>query len=118
MEKILADNWRKFKIVKVDSKKYINKLDEEPKKKEIASLDIADKAIISKSNNVETKIVKTSKLESGLVERKKDEKENIEVEDLNNNNSKVEDKQQNRIPENHQNIAEIAKTSKLERWIS
>ena len=27
-----TDNWRKFKIVKVDSKKYINKLDEEPRK--------------------------------------------------------------------------------------
>ena len=101
-----TENWRRFKIVKVDSKKYINKLDEEPKKKDISSLDIADKAIISKANNVETKIVKTSKLESGLVERKKDEKENIELETLNNNNSKVEDKQQNRIPENSQNIAE------------
>ena len=96
-----SDNWRRFKIVKVDSKKYINKLDEEPKKKDISSLYIADKAIISKSNNVET-----SKLESGLVDRKKDEKENIELETLNNNNSKVEDKQQNRIPENNQNIAE------------
>jgi len=101
-----SDNWRRFKIIKVDSKKCSNKLDEEPKKKDISSLDIADKAIISKSNNVETKIVKTSKLESGLVERKKDEKENIEPETLNNNNSKVEDKQQNRIPEDNQNIAE------------
>ena len=98
-----SDNWRRFKIIKVDSKKCSNKLDEEPKKKDISSLDIADKAIISKSNNVETKIVKTSKLESGLVERKKDEKENIEPETLNNNNSKVEDKQQNRIPEGNNN---------------
>ena len=45
---------------------------------------------------------------------KEDEKENIELENLNNNNSKVEDKQQNRVPENHQNVAEIVKTSKLE----
>ena len=99
-----SENWRRFKIIKVDSKKCSNKLDEELKKKDISSLDIADKAIIS--NNVETKIVKTSKLESGLVERKKDEKENIELETLNNNNSKVEDKQQNRIPENSQSIVE------------
>ena len=101
-----SDNWRRFKIVKVDSKKYINKLDEEPKKKDISSLYIADKAIISKSNNVETKIVETSKLESGLVERKKNEKENIELETLNNDNSKVEDKHQNRIIENKQNTDE------------
>jgi hypothetical protein len=101
-----TDNWRKFKIVKVDSKKYINKLDEEPKRKDIPILDIHDKVIIAKANNEETKIVKTSKLESGLVERKKDEKENIESDDLNSNNSKVEDKQQNRIPEEDKNINE------------
>ena len=33
-------------------------------------------------------------------------KENIEVGVLNKNNSKVEDKEQNRIPENNENIAE------------
>lgn len=100
-----TDNWRKFKIVKVDAKKYINKLDEEPKKNDIPNLDIHDKSTISKANNVETKnletkVVKTSKLENVLAERKKDEKENIKVEALNDNNLKVEDKQQNRIPEN------------------
>ena len=111
-----TDNWRKFKIVKVDAKKYINKLDEEPKKNDITNLDIHDKSTISKANNVETKnletknvetkVVKTSKLENVLAERKKDEKENIELEALNDNNPKVEDKQQNRIPENHENITE------------
>ena len=112
-----TDNWRKFKVVKVDSKKYINKpedeprkhidkFDIEPKKKEILSSGIADKAIISQANTVEAKIVETSKLESGLVERKKDEKENKEVGVINVDNSKVEDKAQNRIPENNENIAE------------
>jgi len=128
-----TDNWRKFKVVKVDSKKYINKSDEEPRKyinkldeepkKYIDKLDtepkakdsinssIADKAILSQSNTIETKIVKTSKLESEFVERKKDEsniqsKENIEVGTLNEDNSKVEDKAQNRVLENHENIAE------------
>ena len=91
-----TDNWRKFKVVKVDSKKYINKSDEEPRKyinkldeepkKYIDKLDtepkakdsinssIADKAILSQSNTIETKIVKTSKLESGLIENKKEER--------------------------------------------
>ena len=128
-----ADNWRKFKVVKVDSKKYINKLDEEPKKyinkfdeepkkyinklnaepksKDILDSSITDKVIISQSNIVETKIVKASKLESELVERKKEEnniesKENIEVRVSNEDNSKAEDKHQNRIPENHKNIAQ------------
>ena len=87
----------------------------EPKKKDISSSDIADKAIISQSNNLETKIVETSKSESVLVERKKDEinlkpKENIEIGVLNDDNSKVEDKQQNRIPENHQSITETINT--------
>ncbi|BCZ44013.1 hypothetical protein psyc5s11_00800 [Clostridium gelidum] len=117
-----TDNWRKFKVVKVDSKKYINKpedeprkhidkFDIEPKKKEILSSGIADKAIISQANIVEAKIVEariveTSELESGLVERKKDEKENKEVGVINVDNSKVEDKAQNRITKNDENIAE------------
>ena len=161
-----ADNWRKFKVVKVDSKKYINKMDEEPKKyigkldeepkkhidkldeepkkyvnkfdeepkkyinkldeepkkyinklntepknKDILDSSITDKVIISQSNIVETKTVKALKLESELVERKKEEnniksKEGIEAGILNENNSKVEDKHQNRIPENHKNIAQ------------
>ncbi|AWK50349.1 hypothetical protein DIC82_04515 [Clostridium beijerinckii] len=42
-----ADNWRKFKVVKVDSKKYINKLDEEPKKY-INKLDEEPKEYINK----------------------------------------------------------------------
>ena len=128
-----TDNWRKFKVVKVDSKKYINKLDEEPKKyinkldeepkkyinklnaepknKEIIDSSITDKVIISQSNIVETKTVKASKLESELVERKKEEnniesKENIEVRVSNEDNSKAEDKHQDRIPENHKNIVQ------------
>ncbi len=42
-----TDNWRKFKVVKVDSKKYINKLDEEPKKY-INKLDEEPKKYINK----------------------------------------------------------------------
>ena len=109
-----TDNWRKFKVVKVDSKKYINKPEEEPrkyidkfdiepKKKEIISSGISDKPIISHANTVEAKIIETSKLESGLVERKKEIKE---AGVINVDNSKVEDKAQNRIPENNENIAE------------
>ena len=52
-----ADNWRKFKFVKVDSKKYINKLDTESKKNDIINSDITDKPIISQSKNLETKII-------------------------------------------------------------
>ena len=112
-----TDNWRKFKVVKVDSKKYINKLEEEPKKyidkfdiepkkKESISSEISDNSIISHANTVEAKIIETSKLESGSVERKNDEKENKEVVVINVDNSKIEDKAQNRIPEDNENIAE------------
>ena len=48
---------------------------------------MTDKAIIAKSNNLKTKIVKTSKAEIVLTERKKDEsnlkaKENIDIKAL------------------------------------
>jgi len=82
-----TDNWRKYKIVKVDSKNYINKLDSDTKKKDIVSLNIENK-------------VTSEKLETVLVDRKKDEvnlqlKENIESGSLKIDSSKVEEKQQN-----------------------
>ena len=64
-----ADNWRKFKVVKVDSKKYINTLDTEPKKKDNFSSGVADKVIMPQSNNVEIKVVKASKSENVLVKQ-------------------------------------------------
>jgi len=106
-----TDNWRKFKLVKADSKKYINKLEADPKKNDIINSEITDKSIIPQSKNLETKVIVTSKPEIVVTERKKEEinikpKENIEVSNLNASNSKVEDKLQNRVPENYENIAE------------
>jgi hypothetical protein len=97
-----ADNWRKFKIVKVDSKKYINKVSSESKEKDTFGTNIANKAEISQPSNPETNLVKKSKLQSDLVERKKDE---ISLQPKANIESKVEDKQ-DRIPEDHPNIVE------------
>ena len=110
-----TDNWRKFKLVKVDSKKYINKLDAEPKKNESISSDITNKTIISQSKNLETKTATISKAESIVVERKNDEikpktKEIIDLETVKNGDSKVEDKQQNRIPEKLESITETINT--------
>lgn len=104
-----ADNWRKFKVVKVDSKKYINTLDSGPEKKESFTSSVADKVVTPQANNVEIKFVKPTKLEDGLVERKEEanniqSKGSIEVKVLNEDNSKMDDKQVNRNPENNQNI--------------
>lgn len=114
-----TDNWRKFKTIKVDSKKYINKLDANIKKKDILSSDIADKAIISQSNNVETKFIKTSELQNELIERKKDEnnlksKANIEVEVLTENNYKSD---KDIMSESNNMDIKAVKTSKLEEDI-
>jgi len=110
-----ADNWRKFKLVKADSKRYINKLDTDSKKNDIINSEIPDKPIISQSKNIETKVMVTAKSESVLVERKKEEidikpKEKIEVGDFSGSNDKVEDKLQNRITENNQTITETMST--------
>ena len=115
-----TDNWRKFKLVKVDSKKYINNLEAESKKKDTVNSDITDKVIISQANNSGAKIIGASKTESLLVERKKDEikyqpKENIESVAVNVGNLKVEDSKQNRIPENHQSITETINTLEEDR---
>jgi hypothetical protein len=109
-----ADNWRKFKLVKVDAKKYINKPDVESKKKDIISSNVTNETIVSQFNDAETKSIKTPKLQNELVERNKDEgnlqvEGNIELKELNKSNSKVEDKQ-NRIPENNQNISKTINT--------
>ena len=106
-----TDNWRKFKLVKVDSKKYINKLDAEPKKNESISSDITNKTIISQAKNLETKTATIAKVESVAVERKKDEiklqtKEIIDLETVKSGYSKVEDKQENRITEKPEIITE------------
>lgn len=63
-----ADNWRKFKFIKADSKKYINKLDSEPLKKDMPSSDILSKDTTPQENDVESNI-KTSKLQNELTER-------------------------------------------------
>lgn len=102
------DNWRKFKVVKVDSKNYINKLESESKKKDISSLSITNKIV--QPNEVESKVSKSYKLESELVDSKKDEsnfqlKENIELGNLNDNGFTVKDKQ-NRVPEKCPNVLE------------
>lgn len=93
------DNWRKFKFVRVDSKNYASKLDSEPKRKEISSLN----ATTTQYDNTENKTSKAHKVESKLIDSKKDEgnfqvKENIELGNLNGSGFKIED-EQNRIPE-------------------
>ena len=106
-----TDNWRKYKLVKVDSKKYINKVDMEPKRKDISSADMIEKSLISKENDLKTKTEERSKTEIISTERKKDEsnlkpKENIAIESFDDVNLNLEDKKQNRIPEDHKSIAE------------
>jgi len=106
-----TDNWRKYKIVKVDSKKYINKSDMEPKKKDAYSLGAVNKDIIPRDNDLEPKIVETAKPEIVSDERKKEEenpksKENIAAESSGENNLNLEHIQQNRIPEEHETIVE------------
>lgn len=106
-----TDNWRKYKVVKVDSKKYINKVDMEPRNKDILSSDMTDKVIIAKDNDLKAKTIETSKVEIITTDRKKEEsnlkpKENIAMESFNADNSDLEDEQQNRIPEVHQSIAD------------
>lgn len=100
-----TDNWRKFKYIKADSKKYINKVESEPAKKEFISAETKNKVVASQSS-----VEKLPKLQNESIERKNEEesinkKENIELGNLDNDNSEIED-MQNRIPENHANIAE------------
>jgi hypothetical protein len=106
-----TDNWRKFKLIKADSKKIINKLDAPPEKRELINPEIVDKPIISQSKETETKIIEKPKSETVLIERNKEEvdiktKNDIEVSDLKVSNANVEDKQQSRVPVNNQNITE------------
>lgn len=107
-----ADNWRKFKLVKVDSKRYINKLDAEPKKNDVFSSSVTKKVVISEPSNSEDKTIKSSTPESELVERKWDDdilqpKENIELESLKEKDSKVEEEEKNRIQDKLQNVVEV-----------
>ncbi|OOM75317.1 hypothetical protein [Clostridium sp. BL-8] len=97
-----ADNWRKFKYIKADSKKYIGKSDAENVKKDIYNTDVANKTTMSQVSDTSIKA-------SDIVERKKDEdsilsKGNIELGKSNNNSSIQET--ENRIPESYTNIYE------------
>jgi hypothetical protein len=103
-----SDNWRKFKLVRADSKNYINKLDSEPKKKEMSIPSTTSKIV--QANDTEIKIPKSYKLQNELVESKKNEgnfqlKENIELANLNDNSFKLQDKQ-TRIPEEDSHLVE------------
>ncbi len=103
-----SDNWRKFKLVRVDSKNYASKLDSEPKRKEISSLNTTSKA--AQYDNTENKTSKVYKVESESIDSKKDEnnfqvKENIELGNLNDSSFKLQDKQ-NRVPEKRPNAFE------------
>ncbi|WP_315070394.1 hypothetical protein [uncultured Clostridium sp.] len=101
-----ADNWRKFKYIKADSKKYISKSDEEYVKKDTFNPDIANKTIVSQVSDT---FIKTPELQNELAERKKYEndifsKGNIELGKSNNNSSIQET--ENRVPEGYTNIYE------------
>ncbi|AGF53906.1 hypothetical protein B0P06_002035 [Clostridium saccharoperbutylacetonicum] len=103
-----SENWRKYKIVKVDSRNDINKLNLEAKKKEFFSSSTANNSEKSNDMEIKTSNVNSSKTELG--ENKKAEnnfkiKENIELGNLSTNSFKMEDKQ-NRIPEKSPNAAE------------
>ncbi|EKQ56015.1 MULTISPECIES: hypothetical protein [unclassified Clostridium] len=80
-----ADNWRKFKFIKADSKKYINKLDSEPKKREVISSDATSKAAIAQTNEVESNAVKPTQLQDEPAERKNEEVINTLDEDRHKN---------------------------------
>ncbi len=96
-----ADNWRKFKIIKADSRKYVDKTTLQTKEKENLTVSTLNKTI-TQSGTKEDELVKAPKLQDESVERKKDD---IDLQPKANIESKVEDKQ-NRIPEDHQNITE------------
>lgn len=100
-----SENWRKFKLIKADSRSYINKLDLESKKKEAFSQSTENKIV--KTNDFEAN---NSKPQSEVTKIKKDEsnlhvKGNIDLGNLTENNFKIEDTQ-NRIPEESPNITE------------
>lgn len=101
-----TDNWRKYKMVKVDSKKYINKSEPETRKKEV----------ISKDNSLKSKTIETSKEEiisSGIESEEINlkSKENIVAESSDGDNLNLEHKQQNRVPEDHETISEVINVS-------
>lgn len=106
-----SDNWRKYKMVKLDSKKYINKSDIESKKKEISSSDLINRDIISKDKDLKTKITEKAKSEIILEQRKNEEnnlklKENIDTQGIDVSNLNSEHKQQVEISEEHKVVIE------------
>ena len=111
-----TDNWRKYKMVKVDSKKYINKSEMESKKKDISSSDEVKRDIISKDSILKSKTMETPKSEIISDGRKNEEsnlksKENIVAESSDGDNLNLEHKQQNRVPEEHETISEVINVS-------
>lgn len=110
------DNWRKYKIVKVDSKKYINKSDIQSKKKDISSSDVVNRDTMSKENNLKSEIIEAPKSEIISNEYKNDKiklesKENIVAESSDGDNLNLEHKQQNRVPEENQTMPEVINIS-------
>ncbi|WP_160690029.1 hypothetical protein [Clostridium sp. C2-6-12] len=111
-----TDNWRKYKMVKVDSKKYINKSEVESKKKEIYSSDEGKRDVISNDNSLKSKITETPKSEIIADGSKKEvsnleSKENIAVEGSDGDSFNLEHKQQNRVPEEQENTSEVINVS-------
>ena len=111
-----TDNWRKYKMVKVEPKKYINKSDIESKKKEVSSSEPTNRDMPLKDKDLKNKTVEKAKSEVISNESKKEEnnpksKENIATEGSDGNNLNLEHKQQNRIPEEHEAIAETINVS-------
>jgi hypothetical protein len=96
-----TDNWRKYKMVKVDSKKYMNKSETESKKRDV----------VLKDNSIKSKPIETPKSEIISDERKNEEsnlksKENIVAGSSDGDNLNLEHKQQNRVPEESETISE------------
>lgn len=111
-----TDNWRKYKMVKVDSKKYTNKSDIESKKKDIYSSDMVKKDIMLNDKSLKSKTLETSNSEIISDGRKNEEsnlksKENIVAESSDADNLNLEHKQQNRIPEENETISEVINVS-------
>ncbi|MFW2491165.1 hypothetical protein ACN077_21755 [Clostridium chromiireducens] len=107
-----ADNWRKFKFIKTDSKKYINKTDLEVKKKDISNSSIVSVSAVNSLDSNSEKV----KLQAEVVERKNGEntvqnKGDIESVDITKDNSMVEI----RNTETNENIDDVIDTSDEER---
>jgi hypothetical protein len=110
------DNWRKYKMVKVDSKKYIDKSEMQSKKKDSSNYDVIRKDITSQDNISKSKIIETSKSEVISDGRKNEEsnveaEENIVAESSDKDDLNLEHKQENRIPEERETLSEAINVS-------